>query len=66
MRQRRSEIVGRRGANVAKILRDDQVGCEGCEQVGINRVDAFAAGDELADLAIDFCRRGGGIDARLD
>ena len=62
----RREIVWRRGAHVAKILGDDQVRCEGCEQFGVHRVDTFAARDEFADLPIDFRGRSSGIHARPD
>jgi hypothetical protein len=49
---------------VAKILSDDEIGSELCEQIGIDRVDTFPARDKLNDLAIDFGGKGVRIDAR--
>ena len=64
--ERAAKIVGRNGANVAEFLRDDQVRRDFCEQVGIDSVDAFAAGDHVAHLAIHFAGRDVEIQARTD
>jgi len=41
---------------VAEVLREDQVGFETEKKVCVNGVDAFAAADQLAHLAVDFFR----------
>src|SRR5271156_1404345 len=64
--ERCSKIVRRRGADVAEIWRDDKIGSEGREQVGVHCVNAFAARDEFAHLAIDFGGGRGGVHAWLD
>lgn len=64
--ERSAEIVRRNGANVAEVLRDDQVRREFCEQVGIDGVDAFAASSHIAHLAIHFAGRNVEIQARMD
>ncbi len=56
--QSRRQIVGRSGTNVAKILRDDQVRSQRCEQLGVHCVNALAALHQFADLAVNFRGRG--------
>lgn len=51
--------IFRRGrANTAQILGNDKVRGETFEGFGIHSVDAFAAGSEFADQAVDFDRTG--------
>ena len=65
-RERSGEIVGRSGADVTQILGDDQVGREFFESLGVDGVEAFAARDVFANLAVDFRRRCVVRNSRLD
>ena len=51
---------------MAQVLGDDQVGREALHEFGVYRVDAFAAIDEFAHLAIDLARRGMRINTRAN
>ena len=55
MRQRRAQIVRCGCADVAKVLRDDQIRLDRRERGQINAVQAFAAFKEFANLAVDGC-----------
>ena len=44
---------------MAKILREDQVRSERCEQFGVHCINALAALHEFADLPVNF--RGSGV-----
>ncbi len=56
MRKRGSQIVRRRGANVAKVLRDDEVRLDRAQHFKIHAVEALAAFEKFAHLAVN--RRG--------
>ena len=51
---------------MAKVLRHDQVGSERREQLGVYRVNAFAALHKFADLPINFRGRGVWVYTRPD
>ena len=56
-RQRRGKIVGRRGANMAQVLSDDQIRCQSLQDLGIDGIQAFAAVHILAHEPVNFHRR---------
>src|ERR1700678_975650 len=60
------QIVGRGGADVAKILGDNQIWLQGLQQIGINGVDAFSPAYQFPYLPIDFSLWRMRIDTRLD
>src|SRR5258706_5180016 len=53
MRERRAKIVRRSGADVAKILCDDQVRIDGGQHGQVHAVEAFTAFEEFADLPVN-------------
>jgi hypothetical protein len=65
-REGRGEIVGRGGANVAQVLRDNQVRRHCFQQLRVNGVQTFAAVNILANERVDFCRRGAVRHARVN
>src|SRR5579862_3450882 len=66
MRKSRGEIIRRGGADVAQVLGDDEVGLDLLQQLKINAVEAFAAGQKFPHLAIDGRGAFGVREARFD
>src|SRR5260370_4287275 len=56
--QRRRKIVGRRRANMAQILSDNQVGSQRLQYLGINGIQTFATVNVLAHQPVDLRWRG--------
>jgi len=54
--ERCGKVIGRSRADMAKLLRQDQVGIELAQRFGIHPVDAFAARSKFAHQAIYFRR----------
>lgn len=65
-RQCGGKVVGRSGTYMAQILSDYEIRGEGTKQDVIDSVDALAATDEFADLAVKFDGRRSRINARAD
>src|ERR1700687_1218672 len=55
MRERRTQIVRRGGADVAKVLRDDQIRLNRAQRGQIHTIEALAAFEKFADLAVNGC-----------
>src|ERR1700674_5102754 len=55
MGERRAKIVRRGGADVAKVLRNDQIRLNRAQRGQIHTVKALAAFEEFADLAVNGC-----------
>jgi hypothetical protein len=52
-REDRAQIVWRCRANMAEILRNDDVGLDGAEPLCVKPVEAYPLGGKIVDLAID-------------